>query len=138
MKPKKKIGVWMDHASAQLLDYGQDAKDIRIIESKNQPSTKTDGSKSHSTDSEVKAHHIKQNKLNNFYKALEQELGEYDEILLTGGKTAKEEFLNRIKDNSHFKSKIIYKMTADKFTPNQFAVFVNEKLNEKLAKGKSL
>ncbi len=142
---KKKIGVWMDHSHAQLLEYGNTAEDIRLIKADSPNHPQTDSNKKpvfssasgkgfHTSNNEFKTHNIEQNKLDEYYKSLEHELTSYDEILLLGGKTAKEEFFNRIKDKQSFEGKKIYKMTTDHLTPNQFAAFVNEKLDENLAK----
>jgi stalled ribosome rescue protein Dom34 len=121
---KKKIGVWMDHSHAQLLEYGQHAEDIRII----QPD------QLHSHHPEFKEHNIEQQKLNTFFDILEQELVSYDVILLLGGKTAKEEFFNRIRHKETFIKKKISKMTTDHFTPKQFVTFINAMLDDRLAR----
>jgi hypothetical protein len=121
---KKKIGVWMDHLHAQLLEYGQHGEDIRIIQS-DYP---------HSNHTEFKEHNIDQHSLDAFFKILEQELAPYDVILLLGGKTAKEAFFNRIRHQEAFIKKKIYKMTTDHFTPKQFATFINAMLDDRLAR----
>ena len=142
---KKKIGVWMDHLHAQLLEFGQTAADIRSIKSSAFKHVHIDGNKSpmfssasgkgfHVSNNEFKTHNIDQDELDQYYKLLEKELLSYDEILLIGGKTAKEEFYNRIIDKKGFENKKIYKVTKNRVTPRQFAVLVNEKLNEYLAK----
>lgn len=132
----------MDHSNAQLLEYGQNAEDIRTIESEYLASghqhptqfSSGSGTGSHISNNESKENHAWQNKLNEYYKTLEKELVSYDEILLMGSSTAKEEFYNRVNGNQKFKTKKIYMRNSEKLTDRQFAAYINKILNEKLAK----
>lgn len=127
----KKIAVWMDHSHAQLLEFGQKAQDIKNIKS---AYVQGSGIESHISNNESKENHIKQNHRHQYYKTLENELKNFDEILLIGSTTAKEEFYNHISSIQKFKTKKIYLRNSEKLTARQFAAYANKILQEKVAK----
>lgn len=133
---KKKIGIWMDHSTAQLMEYGRSANEIQTIHSEyvSHPRTKGMGSDTttfsssgfHVSNNEYKKNKIKQQKYGEYYDKLEHLLLGYEDILLLGATNAKEEFFNRIKDKPTFKNKKIYIHTTDHLTPNQLAALINK------------
>ncbi|MEO7530831.1 MAG: hypothetical protein ABIS69_05450 [Sediminibacterium sp.] len=122
MSPTKKLGIWMDHASAHLMEFSSDSMETTIVES-----AFTHEEKAESLgNSEHLMHNKEQQRQSSFYKKIRESMIGYDEIILFGPTDAKVELLNLLKGNHHFdKIKIEIKQT-DKMSENQQHAFVRE------------
>ena len=122
MTTSKKIGIWMDHSSANIMDTANDP-----IETKTVLSEFTYEDKMLSLNhSESLMHNKEQHQQSEYYKKLKEIIKNYEEVILFGPTDAKVELFNIIKsDNLLSKIKIKVKQ-SDKMTENQQHAFVKE------------
>lgn len=131
----KQIGLWLNHSQAHFIGYkAESAFFIETIDSPYESIIREEGEGNHKTrfspnsergsNNEKRKHNIVQNKQDEFYKTLESELESYQEILLFGPGTAKDELFNRLSENKVFKGKDIAVKSSDKLTENQMLSYV--------------
>ncbi len=122
MTLKNKLGIWMDHSTAHLIEFSADS-----IESNDNESKLTDHVKE---DSNAKSEHVMHNKeqakQQEFYKNLADVIKDYDEVLLFGPTNAKIELSNILKADHHFDNIKIDTKQAEKMTNNQLQALVKE------------
>lgn len=119
MKNPKKLGIWMDHSIAHLMEFTDEPFEVKTIESKFHD-------KSH-------AHHINHavtkdqlHKQYKYYKKLGEVIKDYCQVILFGPTDAKMELFNLLSDDNRFmKIKVEIKET-DMMTRSQLHMFVNE------------
>ncbi len=121
MTTEKKLGIWMDHANAHLMEY-PDTIVTKIITS--------DSTHEEKEFTLQKGESFMQRKNQQqeaaYYKTIADSIRNYDEVLLFGPTDAKIELLNILKaDLSFSKIKIETKYT-DKMTENQELAFVRD------------
>ena len=119
MTKVKCLGIWMDHASANLIDC-TDPVETKTIESAFTQKVKEDV-----LDKGEKATHNKaQQLLSAFYKKLGEAIKKYEEVILFGPTNAKVELFNSLRTDLHFAKIKIEIKQADKMTENQQHAFV--------------
>ena len=118
----KRLGIWMDHSSAHLMEFTTYAFKTKTIESNFKHEEKE-----HSlTKSENLMHNKEQHRQSEYYKKLGETIKNYQDVVLFGPTDAKVELLNVLrKDHLFAKIKIEIKQ-ADKMTENQQHAFVRE------------
>lgn len=120
MKAAKKLGIWMDHASAHLVEFTHDPIQTKTITSKF-----THEAKLHSMErGENVMHHREQHQQAEYYKGLGELIRNYDEVLLFGPTEAKDELFNALKADHHLSKVKIKTKHSDKMTENQQHAFV--------------
>ena len=132
MKTGKKLGIYMDHSIANLIEYGNKTIELSNI--------KIDFSfqdkKESLSKSESLMHNKEQQKQGEFYKNLSQKIIDYDWVVLFGSTNAKTEFFNLVNEDQHFSKVKIRIKNTDKMTKNQQIEFINNYFsneeNEKL------
>ena len=117
----KKLGIWMDHASAHLIE-GTDPVTTKIVRS---DSTREEKENSIQR-GEKRMHNKEQQEESEYYKALGKSILGYDDVLLFGPTDAKVELLNILKEDNHFSNIKIEILQADKMTENQEHAFVRD------------
>ena len=118
----KKMGIYMDHAHAELMQFVSD--DIQETSVK---SDFTHQDKVHTLNrSEVTMHHKEQHEQAQYYKNLADVIREQDTVILFGPTEAKEELYNTIKDNPLFSDVKISIHKTDKLTEHQKHAFVKD------------
>jgi len=118
----KRLGIWMDHASAHLMQLTTGPIETATIESTFTHETKEDSLEK----SEHLMHNKEQHKQSEYYRKLGETIKDFDEVILFGPTDAKTELFNLLKADQHFtKIKIGIKQT-DKMTTNQEHAFVRE------------
>jgi stalled ribosome rescue protein Dom34 len=121
MIKKTKIGIWMDHSVANLMDYPASPILTRTIACNFTSKAKEEAL----TRGESTMHTKEQSEQADYYKVLANIIRKYDEVLLFGPTEAKTEFYNTLKDNYLF-SKIKFEIRpTDKMTENQQHAFVS-------------
>ena len=121
MTTKKKLGIWMDHASAHVIEIA-DPMVTKIVVSESTPEEKEKSLQK----GESMMHNKEQQQQIEYYKKLGAIIKDYDEVLLFGPTNAKIELLNILKaDLSFSKIKIEVRQT-DKMTQNQEHAYVRE------------
>lgn len=121
MTTAKRLGIWMNHSNAHLMEFTTDIK-TNIVESEFNHQEKE-----HSLGkSENLMHNKEQHKQAEYYKKLGEVIRNYDEVLLFGPTDAKVELFNILKaDHLFAKIKIDVKQ-ADKMTEHQEHAFVRD------------
>jgi len=121
MKTKKRLGIWMDHSIAHLIEFKDDqmAADTIIakVGEQDEPLDKRD---------ETLIQNKEQNELADFFSRISDVIINYDEVLLFGPTNAKTELINKLKEDHHFDNIKIEVKAADKMTKNQLQSFVDE------------
>lgn len=121
MTKTKSLGIWMDHASAHVIEIAHPMV-TKIIVSESTPEEKEKSLQK----GESMMHNKEQQQQGEYYKSLSETIKNYDEVLLFGPTNAKIELFNILKaDLSFSKIKIEVKQT-DKMTENQEYAFVKE------------
>lgn len=122
MVTAKKLGIWMDHASAHLMEFTADPVETKTIESAFTHQVKEDTIKK----SESLMDHKGQHEEAAYYKELGAVIENYDEVLLFGPTDAKTELFNILKADTHYNKVKIDTAAADKMTENEQHAFVKE------------
>jgi hypothetical protein len=122
MKVEKKLGIWMDHSIAHIIEFTDQWKESKIIESNFKHQDKV-GSL---VKSESLFHNKEQQLQNEFYKKLEAVILNYNDILLFGATNAKIELFNRIQKDHRFANIKIEVKEADKMSKYQKISFISD------------
>ncbi len=119
---EKRIGIWMDHSTANLMEFSMSSMETKTVTSEF-----THLVKEESLDkSEKLMHNTEQHQQSKYYKQLGEIIRNYEEVLLFGPTEAKAELLNILRADHRFeKIKIELKQT-DKLTENQQHAFVRK------------
>jgi stalled ribosome rescue protein Dom34 len=118
MTSEKKLGIWMDHASAYLIEFTNDSIETFTIAS---ASAEHDQKVSASEKTE---HNREQRELAAYYKELAAVIGQFSEVLLFGPTNAKVELQHFLKEHHQYDHINIAVQQADKMTGNQQHAFV--------------
>lgn len=126
MKTRKRLGIWMDHSIAHLMEFTNKHFEIKTIESKLTEEVKEEIL----YESESLMHIKKKRLLLDYYKKLSEAIKDYEQVILFGPTNAKIEFFDIISEDIHFfKIKFEIKNT-DKMTHNQQHAFIKEYFSE--------
>ena len=121
MEAIRRIGIWMDHSTAHLMEYKTEIK-ANIIDSEFTHAEKEESI----SKSEQLMHNKEQHKQAEFYHKLAKLIINFDEVLLFGPTEAKNELYNLLKDD-HLYSEIRFEIrNSDKLTENQEHAFVKD------------
>ena len=119
METEKKVGIWMDHLHAILIDVNL-GKIANTIESKFTHDVKVEAL--HHGESGM---HHKENQLQlQYYKQIAVEIEKYNSVLLFGPTDAKQELHNYLLKQENFKKIKMHVLAADKMTDNEKIAFV--------------
>lgn len=120
---QKRLGIWMDHADAIILDYTTN----KVIESERIETEFTKHEKEKVLlKGESSMHNKEQQKVKEFYSKLIAIMATYDNILLFGPTNAKTELHNIIKRDRRFEKIRVTTQDCDYVTPNQISSFVSD------------
>ncbi|MBK7038576.1 MAG: hypothetical protein KBF42_00870 [Chitinophagales bacterium] len=132
----KKIAIWMDHKEAKMIDPAHLDQDLIKVTSKIKGRKRISGQSSdgvklggfRSSNNEFAKHEKEQNSLHAYFKELADKLVVYDEILIFGPTTARQEFYNYLNAEHNFINKVIHTVDGDYITDNQLKAFVKKSL----------
>jgi hypothetical protein len=126
----RKLGIWMDHSSARLIEFSMDSAESKTLTSTftHEEKEKTLGK------NEYLMHNKEQHQQAGYYKNLAESVKGYDEVVLFGPTDAKVEFFNLLKKDHHFDKMIIEVQDAGKMTENQQQAFVRDYFSKKIIK----
>jgi hypothetical protein len=122
MTSTKNLGIWMDHSSANLMEFTTDPIETKTISSKFTHEAKVDSLGK----SENLMHNKQQHQQSEYYKILGETIRNYDEIILFGPTDAKLELLNLLRADHRFEKTKIEVLNADKMTEGQQHAFVRD------------
>ena len=117
-----KLGIWMDHSNAHIMEFSRDPLEATTIGSKFTHEVKEQSLGK----SEHLMHNKEQHQQSDYYKKLGEVIKNYDDVLLFGPTEAKSELFNVLKANHLFEKIKIEVQQAGKMTGNQQLAFVNE------------
>ena len=120
MKPTKKLGIWMDHSIAYLMEFTTNPFEIKTIESKFTYEKKMEAL----VKSESLMHHKEQQQLSSYYKKLGEVIKDYNRVLLFGPTNAKVELFDILSEDERFVNIKIEIKETDKMSANQKDAFV--------------
>lgn len=112
MKTSKKIGIWMDHHNAHLIEFSTEVKETKIITSDFTFQDKEETLQR----SESEMHNKEKHKQTTFYKNLAAVIKDYNEVLLFGPTDAKVELFNFLKENHKYDNIKIEVKNTDKMS----------------------
>ena len=122
MSTAKKIGIWMDHANAHLMEFTADPMITKTISS-----DFTHDDKENSLGrSENQMHNREQHQHAEYYRKLGDVIRGYKEVVLFGPTDAKVELSNILKADHLFAEIKVDVEQTDKMTENQQHAFVRE------------
>lgn len=119
MSIANKVGIWMDHASAHVMEFTADSIETKIIQSRISQEHENSANKSESL-----IHSKEQHQQSEFYKKLGEVIKRYEEVVLFGPTNAKVELFNILTKDHHFEKIKIHVKNADNMTENQQHAFV--------------
>ena len=119
---KKKLGIWMDHSNAHLIEFSSEAVDTKTITSDFSNEDKVETLKR----SEGEMHHKENQKLTTYYKNLAEVIGNFDEVLLFGPTDAKVELFNFMKEHHKYDKIKIEVKNTDKMRDAEQHHFVRD------------
>ncbi len=122
MKAKKRLGIWMDHATAYCMEYVVDTFEVKTINAEHvsminqQPLLQ----------SENALHNKEKQILHAYYKSLMEIIRGHDEVVLYGPSSAKTELYNLIHANHRFDAIKIETKSANKMTFKEQHAFIKD------------
>ena len=120
MKTTKKLGIWMDYSTANLIEYNLDSYEIKSIDS----GVSFEEINEVLNNNKCLINNKENQQLSKYFKRIAEQLKEYNELVLFGSTDAKVELNSILKEEESFqKIKIEIKNTA-KMTDNQKKSFV--------------
>lgn len=122
MTKSKYLGIWMDHARANLMECTTEPIQTITIECGFTHEVKTGVLDR----GETMMHNKQKQQQAAYYKKLGEAIVNYDSVILFGPTNAKVELLNTLKEDLHFKDIKIEVTGADKMTENQQHAFVRD------------
>ncbi len=122
MTTGKKLGIWMDHASAHVMEFTANPIETKIVTSKFTHEAKVNSLHK----GEHLMHNKEQHQQADYYKTLGDTIRNYGEVVLFGPTDAKLELYNILKADHNFQKIKIDVQQADKMTENQQHAFVKD------------
>ncbi|NOS56496.1 MAG: hypothetical protein HOP37_09615 [Cyclobacteriaceae bacterium] len=120
MKNHKKLGIWMDHASAHLMEFTPDPITTKTITSKFTPEVRELIIRK----GEDQLHRKEQQQQSDYYRQLTEAIKGVDDVILFGPTDAKAELYNALLADRQLKHVSIKMEQTDKMTENQQHAFV--------------
>lgn len=130
MKANKKIGIWMDHSSAHIIEFSVNSFEVETIESK---FTHLEKEKSLAK-GESHLHQKEQHFLADYFKRIAKVILNYDKVILFGPTNAKTELFNYLSEDNRFVKIKIYIEETDKMNAFQRQNFIDDYFSNPLYK----
>lgn len=116
----RKLGIWLDHQQAHMMEYIPIESDTEMSSITNLHLNDEAGV----SQNENVVHNKEQRDQAGFYKKLADKIVVFDEVILFGPTDAKLELLNILKEDHHFDKIKTETIQADKMSENQQMAFV--------------
>lgn len=120
MSSENKLGIWMDHSKAQLIEFKKEALQTATITS----NFDHDDMEEALNRSENLMHNKRQQQQAAYYGEISNAIKQYKEVLLFGPTDAKTELLNTLNKDLHFENIKIEVKSADNMSENEKLAFV--------------
>ena len=122
MKATKRLGIWMDHSVARLMDYASEDYKVKTIDSDATSLDHQEGLQH----SESLLHNKESQAIKAYYKSLIDVIKEYDEIVLFGPTNAKNELYNLIRNDHKYDKLKIETKPANKMSYEEQHAFIKD------------
>ena len=122
MKVKKRLGIWMDHATACWMEYNVDSFEVNTVDADSDALV----NQQPLLQSESALHNKEQQTLHRFYKSLLEIIKNYDEVLLFGPSNAKTELYNLARAEHRFDAIKIEPKSATKMSYKEQHAFMKD------------
>ena len=122
MTIENKLGIWMDHSTAHLMEFITDPIETTSLASKFTHEEKQESINK----SEHLMHNKEQQGQADYYKKLGETIKNYTHVLLFGPTDAKIELFNILKADHHFDKIKIETLSTDKMSEHQQHAFVRK------------
>jgi stalled ribosome rescue protein Dom34 len=122
MKTTKRLGIWMDHSTARMMEFTVEDFKVHTLESQLDGLDNQDGLKH----SESLLHNKENQTLKSFYKSLIETIKNFDEIVLFGPTTAKTELYNLIREDHKYDHLKIETKAANKMSYEEQHAFIKD------------
>ncbi|MDZ4710667.1 MAG: hypothetical protein SH818_19860 [Saprospiraceae bacterium] len=118
----KKLGIWMDHASAHLMEFSSGPIKTNVITSRftSQEKGNSLGKSEHLMHNQEQQMHAE------YYKKVGEAIRNYKMVLIFGPTQAKQELVNLLKADHKFSNIQIEVKSADRMTEPQAHAFVRD------------
>jgi hypothetical protein len=120
----RKLGIWMDHSNAYLMELANDIIVQRVVSELANHESEFNFYKG-----EKLIHKKEQHLQLSYYKKISDIIKKYQEVVLFGPTDAKNELLNQIKTDHLFEDIKIEVKNSDKMTEDQMQTFVRDYFN---------
>jgi hypothetical protein len=117
----RKLGVWMDHSNAYLMELANDIVVQKVVSELSNHETEFNYDKG-----EKLIHKKEQHLQLSYYKKIGDIIKKYQEVVIFGPTDAKNELLNKIKTDHLFEDIKIEVKNSDKMTEDQMKNFVRD------------
>ena len=117
----RKLGIWMDHSNAYLMELANDIIVQRVVSELANPDAEFNFYKG-----EKLTHKKEQHLQLSYYKKIGDIIKKYQDVVLFGPTDAKNELLNQIKTDHLFEDIKIEVKNSDKMTESQMHTFVRD------------
>jgi stalled ribosome rescue protein Dom34 len=117
----RKLGIWMDHSNAYLMELANDIIVQRVVSELSNNETEFNFYKG-----EKLIHKKEQHLQLSYYKKIGDIIKKYQDVILFGPTNAKNELLNKIKTDHLFEDIKIEVKNSDKMTEDQMKSFVRD------------
>lgn len=131
MSDIKKIGLWIDYTKADFIDVNSENKILKTINSGYDKTPREEGRGAdgtrwgaNSSSNEHRKENKLQGQLDKYYREVEKELSDYNEILVFGPGMAKNELKNILNENKLFNDKKLHIESSDSLTSKQLLAYV--------------
>ena len=121
-KDKVVLGIWMDHAHAQIIECPNRGMEIRVVKNDFTHQAKQESLQK----GELHMHHKEQQQQAKYYANLAEVIRHYKDVVLFGPTDAKIELYNIIKSDAACSDIDIDVVQSDNITENQKVAFVRE------------
>ena len=122
MVKEKRLGIYMDHSNAHLMEFSTEDMENVVIDSKFTNEEK----KESLSKSEHVMHNKEQHEQADFYKKLGEKIRNYEQVLLFGPTNAKNELFNTLSSDHLFEKIKISVENSDKMSETQQQDFVRK------------
>ncbi len=125
MKIIKKLGIWMDHSTAHIIDLSNTPITTTYIKSDSNLLETIE----YSALEESHNHNREQRDLTAFFKKISEIILHFDKVLLFGPTNAKNELSNLLKTNHLYENINIEMKSTERMTENEEHTFVENYFN---------
>lgn len=122
------LGIFMDHASAHLIEFATANNETKTIVSDFTHDEKLQSL----SKSENLMHHKEQHQQAQYYKKIGEKIRNYNHVLLFGPTNAKSELMNLLKSDHNFEKIHITLKDSDKLSETQQHIFVKDYFSKQL------